>query len=109
LTGFDKALEKTDIVITGEGSIDEQTLQGKGPYGVACHAKQKGLPVVALAGKVPLIIDPSLRKYFDVLIPIGHQPLDLPAALAATENNLIRTAEALGDLLVLSKGKFFEA
>lgn len=108
LTGFDKALEKTDIVITGEGSIDEQTLRGKGPYGVAYHAKQKGLPVICLAGKVPLIINPSIRTYFDVLIPIGHQPLDLPDALTATESNLIRTAEGLGDLLALAKGKNFE-
>jgi glycerate kinase len=54
LTGFDEALEKADLVITGEGSIDEQTLQGKGPFGVAYKAKQKGLAVVGLAGKVPL-------------------------------------------------------
>jgi len=36
-----------------------------------------------------------------VLLAIGHQPLDLPAALAATENNLIRTARELGNLLAL--------
>src|SRR5437764_946736 len=35
LTDFDKALRKADVVITGEGSIDEQTLSGKGPFGVA--------------------------------------------------------------------------
>jgi glycerate 2-kinase len=107
LTGFDKALEKTDLVITGEGSIDEQTLQGKGPFGVACLAKLNGLPVIALAGKVPLIRNESLQKYFDVLIPISHQPLDLPNALTATEDNLIRTGEALGNLLALSEGKTF--
>jgi glycerate 2-kinase len=103
LTGFDTALEKTDLVITGEGSIDEQTLQGKGPFGVACRAKLKHLPVIALAGKVPLIKNKSLEKYFDVLMPINHQPVDLPGALAATENNLIRTAEALGNLLTLGR------
>jgi glycerate 2-kinase len=102
LTGFDNALEKTDLVITGEGSIDEQTLQGKGPFGVAYRAKAKGLPVIALAGKVPLTKNESLDKFFDAIIPIGHQPLDLPGALAATENNLIRTAGALGNLLALS-------
>ena len=103
LTGFDNALEKAGLVITGEGSIDEQTLQGKGPFGVAYRAKLKGLPVIALAGKVPLERDAGLQKYFDVLMPIGHQPFDLPTALAATENNLVRTAEALGNLLALPK------
>ncbi|MGZ8559346.1 MAG: glycerate kinase [Chitinophagaceae bacterium] len=105
LTGFDTALEKTDLVITGEGSIDEQTLQGKGPFGVALSAKLKSIPVIALAGKVPLEKNESLQKYFDVLLPISHQPLDLPKALAATESNLIRTAEALGNLLAFSESK----
>jgi glycerate kinase len=103
LTGFDFAMEKSDLVITGEGSIDEQTLQGKGPFGVAFRAKLAGLPVVGLAGKVPLKKNTALQKYFDVLMPIGHEPFDLPTALAATEKNLVRTAEALGNLLALSK------
>ena len=94
---------KSDLVITGEGSIDEQTLQGKGPFGVAFRAKLAGLPVVGLAGKVPLKKNTALQKYFDVLMPIGHEPFDLPTALAATEKNLVRTAEALGNLLALSK------
>ncbi|MFI5131306.1 MAG: glycerate kinase, partial [Chitinophagales bacterium] len=46
LTGFETVLENTDLVITGEGSIDEQTLQGKGPFGVAKKAKDKKLPVI---------------------------------------------------------------
>src|SRR5579859_2231982 len=49
LTGFDQALENTSLVITGEGSIDEQTLQGKAPFGVAVHAKKKGLFVIGMA------------------------------------------------------------
>lgn len=103
LTDFNAALERADVVITGEGSIDEQTLNGKGPFGVAYHAKLKGLPVIALAGKVPLERNTSLQKYFDVLMPIGHQPSDLPEALAATRGNLIRTAEAIGNLLVMMR------
>ncbi len=103
LTGFDKALENSDLVITGEGSIDEQTLQGKGPFGVAYCAKLKGLPVIGLAGKVPLERNVNLQKYFDVLLPIGHQPFDLQTALVSTADNLIRTAGELGDLLAILK------
>ena len=101
LTGFDQALERNQLVITGEGSIDEQTLQGKAPFGVAARAKQKGLPVIALAGKLPLLPSASLRDYFDVLLPIGHEPSDLAVALRSTASNLIRTGTELGNLLAL--------
>lgn len=103
LTGFNKSLEKSDVVITGEGSIDEQTLQGKGPFGVAYKAKLKGLPVVGLAGKVPLERNEKLQQYFDVLLAIGHQPLDLPAALTTTAANLVRISGELGILLAMCK------
>jgi len=103
LTGFSRALEKSDLVITGEGSIDEQTLQGKGPFGVAYCAKLKGLPVIGMAGKVPLERNAGLQKYFDVLLPIGQQPFDLQTALACTADNLIRTAGELGNLLAILK------
>ena len=101
LTGFDAFLEKADLVITAEGSIDEQTLQGKGPFGVASRAKRKGLPVIGLAGKIPLQKNELLQQYFDVLLPIGHQPADLQAAMADTGENLARTAMTIGNLLAL--------
>ena len=103
LTNFTKALENSTLVITGEGSIDEQTLQGKGPFGVASLAKSKGVPVVALAGKVPLENNQALQQYFDVLLPIGHQPLDLDTAVAGTEKNLARTAEAFGNSIAIAQ------
>ncbi|MEO6815027.1 MAG: glycerate kinase [Ginsengibacter sp.] len=103
LTGFEKALEKTNLVVTGEGSIDEQTLQGKGPFGVAFQAKLKGLPVIALAGKVPPAKSINLQKYFDVLLPIGNEPLDMKTALASTATNLKRTSKEIGNLLSLLK------
>lgn len=102
LTGFDEALENIDLVITGEGSIDEQTLQGKGPFGVAYRAKMKGLPVIGLAGKVPLERNANLLNYFDVLLPVGHQSLDLKTALTYTFGNLVRTSTELGNLLAFS-------
>ncbi|HEX9513869.1 MAG TPA: glycerate kinase [Puia sp.] len=104
LTGFDKALEQADLVITGEGSIDEQTLQGKGPFGVAYKAKEKGLPVLAIAGKVPLIKDRDLQQYFDVLLPIGHEPNDLSIALKLATDNIVRTSWEIGNLLAVGRG-----
>lgn len=49
---FEKLLENVDLVITGEGHLDKQTLRGKVPYGVAVEAQKAGIPVIALAGKV---------------------------------------------------------
>lgn len=98
-TRFDEALADADMVITGEGSIDEQTLHGKGPYGVAFRAKAKNLPVIGLAGKIPLDQHDGLGQYFDMLLAIGNGPTDLPTALTNTRQNLIRTAQQLGNLL----------
>jgi glycerate 2-kinase len=51
LSGFDRALAGADLVIVGEGSLDEQSLHGKGPVGVAAAAAQAGARVVAVAGR----------------------------------------------------------
>ena len=107
LTNFDAALSNANLVITGEGSIDEQTLQGKGPFGVACQAKNKKIPVIVLAGKVPLQQHNGLLEYFDAILPIGNRPTDTDSAFAHTESNLIRTAETLGNLLALNKSYFY--
>ncbi|HEY8295432.1 MAG TPA: glycerate kinase [Micrococcaceae bacterium] len=52
LTGLYAALEVTDLVITGEGSLDAQSLSGKAPIGVADAAHARGLPVVVVAGRI---------------------------------------------------------
>ena len=54
LTGFTAALDGADLVITGEGSLDRQTLSGKAPAGVAKAAAEHGVPVHVVAGRVEL-------------------------------------------------------
>ncbi|MGN6754471.1 MAG: glycerate kinase [Intrasporangium sp.] len=57
LVGFSEALEALgpgDLVVTGEGSLDEQTLHGKAPAGVAAAARARGVPVVAVCGRATL-------------------------------------------------------
>lgn len=54
LTGFHDALLGVDLVVTGEGSLDEQTLHGKAPVAVAAAAREVGVPVVAVAGRLRL-------------------------------------------------------
>jgi len=103
LTQFDDSLSKSQLVITGEGSIDSQTLQGKGPYGVASRARQLGVPVIGLAGRVPAQIAEELNDYFDLLLPIGNAPTTLAEALPITDMNLTRTALQLGNLMAALK------
>jgi glycerate 2-kinase len=54
LVGFDAALAGAALVITGEGSLDTQSLSGKAPVGVARAAARRGVPVVAVAGRSTL-------------------------------------------------------
>ena len=57
LVDFDAALDGAALVITGEGSLDTQTLAGKAPAGVARAAATRGIPVVAVAGRSTLTED----------------------------------------------------
>ncbi|WP_084517119.1 glycerate kinase [Microtetraspora niveoalba] len=60
LLGFDRHVEGARLVITGEGSLDEQSLRGKAPLGVASAAAKHGVPVVAVCGRRS-ISDEDLR------------------------------------------------
>ena len=61
LVGFDTAVAGADLVVTGEGSLDEQSLAGKAPVGVARAAARAGVQVVAVAGR-NLLSDAQLRR-----------------------------------------------
>jgi glycerate kinase len=101
VTGFGDALQKADLVITGEGRMDEQTLHGKGPFGVALKAREKNVPVIGLAGRVALEADAPLRRYFARLLDISDASVKLDKALQNTASNLRRTAMELGDRLAV--------
>ena len=49
-TGMEEAIRKADVVVTGEGRLDAQTVMGKVPVGIAKIAKKYGLPVIAFCG-----------------------------------------------------------
>jgi glycerate kinase len=63
LAGFADALRGADLVVTGEGCLDEQTLGGKAPAGVAAAAAAAGVPVVAVAGRCTLDPDRLARHH----------------------------------------------
>jgi glycerate 2-kinase len=75
-----------DIVITGEGKLDSQSLQGKGPFGVAAAAKAAGKPVWAIAGTIEQ--HPGMESYFDRTIALVDDKVTLEAAMAKPEETL---------------------
>lgn len=96
---FKKQVSCADLIITGEGAIDLQTLQGKAPFGVAQMAKKFNVPVVAVAGKIPDEADKALTKYFDRLICINPPHTPLKEALKNTYKNLVKAGGAIGSKL----------
>ncbi|WP_405477187.1 glycerate kinase [Streptomyces canus] len=63
LLGADELLARSDFVVTGEGSLDEQSLSGKLPVALARRARRQGTPVHAVAGRCTLPAD-STAAYF---------------------------------------------
>ncbi|MGH2482951.1 MAG: glycerate kinase, partial [Candidatus Limnocylindria bacterium] len=94
LVGLAAACEGADLVITGEGRADEQTLAGKAALGVAQHAGNA--PVVLLCGGLgpgAEIVEES--GAFAVVQPIIDRPLGLETAIADTERLLANAAARL--------------
>ncbi len=82
----------SDLVLTGEGSVDAQTLDGKTPAGVARVAAEVGVPCVVLAGRVVADADVLLEHGVSALVGIVPGAVDLETALAAGAENLERSA-----------------
>jgi glycerate 2-kinase len=66
--GLEAAVARADLVITGEGSLDGQTLEGKAPAGVAAMARRFGRRVIAFGGRVQETARVDLRNCFDEIV-----------------------------------------
>jgi glycerate kinase len=96
LTGFAEQLAGARLVITGEGSLDEQTLHGKAPAGVASAARAAGVPVVAVAGRCTLTADQLARAGFVAGYSLTELEPDLARSLANAEWLLVQQAARIG-------------
>ncbi len=98
---FTERLIGVDLVITGEGRMDAQTLGGKGPLGLAQAARARGVPTVALVGAIDDSEDALLAAGLAAVIPIARGPMALPDAMAEAATLLEAAAARVGRLLYL--------
>ena len=100
-TGIDSEIRKADIIVTGEGCLDEQSVMGKVPGGIAKAAKKYNKTVIALVG---MIKDENISfgEYgIDACFHIIRQPMSLREAMDTqmAEKNLMMTAEQVFRLI----------
>jgi glycerate 2-kinase len=88
LIGFDDALAGASLVITGEGSMDGQSLGGKAPIGVARAAARRGVPVVAVAGQVQLSSEEVAAAGFRAVYALSDLEPDRAVSMAGAEKLL---------------------
>ena len=96
---LDERIAAADLVITGEGRLDDQTLDGKGPSGIAQRARAAGKRVIAFAGAVTQTAEHA--KLFDALVPITDRPMSLNEAMQSAETLLERAATRAAQLFAL--------
>ena len=92
---FDDQLQGVDLVITGEGRLDGQSIFGKTPIGVAKRAKKQNIPVIAIAGSlgkgVEKVLDQGIDSYFSII----DRPDTLDSIIRRTNELLIQTSEQI--------------
>jgi len=93
LIGFDAALTGAGLVITGEGSLDDQSLGGKAPVGVARAAARHGVPVIAVAGRVSLTPDELPAAGFSEAYSLADLEPDPAVSITNAAELLERTGE----------------
>lgn len=102
--GIESAIKDADIVITGEGCLDGQTVMGKAPIGIARLAKKYGKPVVAFSGAVTEDAAACNQAGIDAFFPILRQVTTLEAAMspATAIRNMTAAVEQTFRLLKMS-------
>lgn len=91
-TQFETILREADVVITGEGKIDRQTLQGKVISGIAKLANKYNIPVIALGGQINLNEQEQKDAGISFMRSIQDQQLPLDQAISQTYENLVKTS-----------------
>lgn len=92
---FDDLLKETDMVFTGEGKIDGQSLRGKVVIGVARRAKAAGVPVVAVVGDIGDNVEPAYGEGVSAIFSINRVAVEYKRAKLRARNDLSLTMDNL--------------
>ncbi|GGU39872.1 glycerate kinase [Nocardioides albus] len=103
--GLASAIAGADLVITGEGRLDTQSLGGKTPVGVMRLAQEHGVPVVVIAGDVSQGADAAIAAGMTAVFSAAPGPGPLHEALDRVENDLSRTAESIARVWAAAGGQ----
>ncbi|MBR7888113.1 glycerate kinase [Marinomonas sp. A79] len=101
--GLGKALQGADLVITGEGRMDGQTVFGKTPMGVLKKALANKVTTIGIAGCLGQDAEAILDHGMSAIFPIIPTLDTLDTVLAQAENNLINTSRNIASILKLGK------
>jgi glycerate kinase len=97
--GFDDKLARADIVVTGEGRVDEQTAFGKTALGVARRASAAGVECIAVGGGVMPGGIEALAALGVAVVPVVERPQSVEEAMAAGPGPLERCGERIARLI----------
>ncbi|MCO4852473.1 glycerate kinase [Bacillus vallismortis] len=103
---FEDEVQDADLVITGEGRIDSQTIYGKTPIGVAKAAKSYDVPVIGIAGSVSRDSDAVYQHGIDALFSIVPGAVPLEDAFEHAAEYMERTARDIAASIKLAKTMF---
>jgi len=95
---FDNLIQNCDLVITGEGKIDTQSLRGKVPIGVARRAKKANVPVLCIVGSIGEGIEDAYNQGITSIMSINPQPVDFSIAKTRAHENLTITIDNIARL-----------
>ncbi|GAM68970.1 glycerate kinase [Vibrio sp. JCM 19236] len=98
-------VKDADLVITGEGRIDSQTIHGKTPIGVARTAKQYDIPVIAIAGSTAKDCDVVHEHGIDAAYSVVLGATDLPTALKEAAFNVEMTSRNIAAAMAMNFSK----
>ena len=101
--GLEAAVRDADLVITGEGRIDQQTIFGKTPFGVATVAKQFGKPVIGIAGGLGTNAQVVHEHGIDAIFSVLSRICTLQDALAEAEHNVRSSARNIAAVLAMGQ------
>lgn len=103
---FENEVQDADLVITGEGRIDSQTIYGKTPIGVAKAAKSYDVPVIGIAGSISRDSDAVYQHGIDALFSIVPGSVPLEDAIEHAAEYMERTARDIAASIKLAKTMF---